>query len=234
MSEKGHCVVKADHKVKPLVIEKVAVQEGSVLLECEYVVSDAKGNVKHRQIEYGDSFLYNFLIILYCAMGRMFQPDTGSVLTVTDTSAATPTADQDDCPCTINSAYDLFDCNAVATDDTHGILVGTGSTAVDIEDYALAVVVAEGASATQLNYGNHAIVNSVSEVGNTYSYAGISRTIVNNSGSAITIAEVGLVANMEWANTKSKILLLREVLGATVEVGDGLTLTVTIRIKCYV
>jgi len=105
---------------------------------------------------------------------------------------------------------------------------------VDIEDYVLGTPVAEGGAATQMNYGNHAIVTPVSDAGNTYSYAGITRTIVNNSGGAITINEVGLVTAMEWANGDSNILLLREVLGAPVEVGDGLTLTVTIRIKCYV
>jgi hypothetical protein len=234
MSEKGHCVVEADAKAEPFTIEKVAAEEGSVLLDIEYKVSDKDGKVVHQHNEYGDSFLYNFLLILYCAMGRMFAPDTGSVLTVTDTAAATPTADEDDCPCTLISAETLMDCNALSTDDSHGILVGTGNTAVDIEDYALATKVAEGAGATQMNYGNHSIVNSASDAGNTYSYAGISRTIVNNSGGAIVIAEVGLACQMEWANANSNILLLREVLGSTVSVGDGLTLTVTVRIKCYV
>lgn len=119
------------------------------------------------------------------------------------------------------------------TDDTHGILVGTGTTATDINDYALDTVVAEGTGAGQMEYGNHSIVNSTHD-GSTYSYAGITRTVANNSGGSIVVAEVGLVCNMDWdSSTNRYFLLLREVLGSTITVADTQTLTATVRIKCF-
>ena len=231
MGTKGHFVMESHENAKPFTIEKVAAEEGAVLLECEYVVSDPEtGQIFHQHTELGDSFVANFIKTLAMMCGGHHAMDTGTVTTLKETDGTVITG---------TSIYvgtsngSLFDCNALSTDDSHGILVGTGTTATDINDYALATQIAEGGAATQMNYGGHSVVVPADDE-TTYSYAGITRTIVNNSGSAIDVAEVGLVYNSDLdSSTDRYIMILREVLGEAVEVGDGLTLTVTIRIKCF-
>jgi hypothetical protein len=232
--DKGHSVINAEHpKVKTFIPEHKIEQEGNVLLDMEYVVRDKDGKEVLRRQEYGDSFVANFIKILFCACGRHFAPDTGSVMTLTDTTNTARTGDEDNAPTTNMSLTQLFDCNATSGDDSHGLLVGTGTTATDIDDYALDTVVAEGTGAGQMEYGNHSIVASTHD-GSTNSYAGITRTVANNSGGSIVVAEVGLVCNMDWDTTTNRnFLLLREVLGTTVTVLDTQTLTATVRIKCY-
>lgn len=230
MGNKGHNVIDVNKIAKSFIIEKVAAKEGAVLLECEYVVSDPKtSKIHHQHTELGDSFVANFIKILAMQCSHHYAMDTGSAQTLKDTGGSVRTGDDT----YAGNRTSVFDCNALVTDDTHGILVGTGDTAVDINDYVLDTPVAEGGSATQMNYGNHSVVVPADDE-STYSYAGITRTIVNNSGSAIEVAEIGLVACMRWDSSNLRyFLLLREVLGSAVEVGDGLTLTVTIRVKCF-
>jgi hypothetical protein len=229
----GHSVIDTKKDVKIIDPRKLE-QEGNVLLDMEYVVRDKDGNEVLRQQEYGDSFVGNFIKGLYCAMSRNHAPDTGSVVTLTDTSNTARTGVYNYAPITASgNYYTFFDCNATTGDTDYGILVGTGTTATDINDYALDTLIAEGTGAGQMEYGNHSIVSSTHD-GSTYSYAGITRTVANNSGGSIVVAEVGLACEMNWeSNTERHFLLLREVLGTTVTVLDTQTLTATVRIKCY-
>ena len=230
--EKGHSVIDTRHRegiFDPTRIDK----SGEVRLDMEYLVHDRDGNEVLRQNEEGDSFVANFIKILFCAFGRHYAPDTGSVMTLTDTSNTARTGGVGYTPTTNMAVVSLMNCNASSGNDDYGILVGTGSTATDINDYALDTKVAEGTGAGQMEYGNHSIVNSTHD-GSTYSYAGITRTVANNSGGSIVVTEVGLVTSMDWdSSTDRYFLLLREVLGASVTVLDTQTLTATIRIKCY-
>ncbi len=213
-------------KVCPKPIET----EGEVLLEMVYTISDKDGNVEHEQIETGHSFLSNFIKMLFCHMMYHHAPDTGSVVTLTDTGGTVRTGNQvygDDI------ASNFMDCNADVAIDYYGLLVGTGNTAVDIDDYALDAQVAEGTGSGQMEHSNHSIVNSTHD-GSTYSYAGITRTLSNNSGGSIVVKEVGLVTRMDWDSSSFRyFLLLREVLGSPLTVLDTEVLTVTIRIKCF-
>lgn len=205
-------------------------QQGEVQLELVYTVSDKDGNVRHEQVETGHSFLSNFIKMLFCHMMFHHAPDTGSVLTLTDTGGTVRTGLQQYAH-EINSTF--MDCNATSAIDDYGILVGTGSTAVDIDDYALDTKVVEGTGSGQMEHGNHSIVNSTHD-GSSYSYAGITRTFANNSGGSIVVAEIGLACRNHWESTTNRyFLLLREVLGATVTVLDTEVLTVTIRVKCF-
>lgn len=217
-------VLTAD-KLEPKRIE----HEGEVLLEMNYKVADKDGNVKVDRTELGHSFLQNFLICLHGTFGRILPADD-----LVDTGGTSRTAALGTSTSAVNYSSTLFNCNAPSTNDDYGILIGTGNTAVDIADYALDTKIVEGSGSGQMNYGAHASVSPVSDVGNTYSYAGISRTISNNSGSGISVAEVGLAMMRFWDTTTNRyFLLLREVLGSPVSVGDGEILTVTIRVKCF-
>jgi len=218
--------VITSNKPKPQQIE----HEGEVLLEMNYVVKDRFGNVKEDRTELGHSFLQNFLICLYGTMGRI-KPVNDDLVDTGGTARAAATSYSSSA---VSYSSNTFNCNSPSTNDDYGILVGTGNTAVDIADYALDTKIIEGSGSGQMNYGSHAVVAPVSDVGNTYSYAGISRTISNNSGAGISVAEVGLAMMRFWDTTTNRyFLLLREVLGSPVSVGDGEILTVTMRVKCF-
>ncbi|NVM22097.1 MAG: hypothetical protein HWN68_10005 [Desulfobacterales bacterium] len=227
--DKGHSVINTSPKIR-IIKPKRLEKEGSVLLDIEYVVRDKDGNEVSRKQEYGDSFVANFIKILFCACMKHHAPDTGSVVTLTDTSNTVRTGS------VIWAAYNAtgtYKCNALSGNDDYGLLVGTGITPTDINDYALDTKIEEGTGAGQMEYGNHSIVNSTHD-GSSYSYAGITRTVANNSGGSIVVAEVGLVCYMDWdSSTDRCFLLIREVLGTAVTVLDTQTLTATVRIKCY-
>ena len=231
MSEKGHSVIDADVRALKFSPEQIAERAGDVRLEIEYTVRNKDGSIAHQHTEEGDSFLSNFIKLLYCTMCLRANPSSGgSAITLTDTGGVARTGDVT--YANLLSTY-FMRCNNVANNADWGILVGTGSTAVTINDYALAAKVAQGTGAGQMEYGNHSIVSSTHD-GSTYSYSGITRTVANNSGGAIVIAEVGLATSMYWDTaTYRYFLLLREVLGSAVTVNTTQTLTATIRIKCY-
>jgi len=213
-------------KVRPKQVE----HEGEVLLEMVYTVSDKSGKIKTQKTELGHSFLQNFIIALFGFFARYHCPDDDLVDTGGTSRTGSPTYS------TSGPAYsdEVFDCNAPSTNDDFGVLIGTDDTAVDIADYALGAKIIEGSGSGQMNYGSHSTVSPVSDVGNTYSYAGITRTISNNSGASITVKEVGLVWSSYWDTSATRyFLLLREVLGSPISVADGEILTVTIRVKCF-
>lgn len=84
-----------------------------------------------------------------------------------------------------------LDALSGAANNTFGIQVGTGVTAVAIGDTALVTLIADGVAATQLQYGATSAI-APSTAGSTRSFT-VSRTLTNNSGGTVTIQEVGLV-----------------------------------------
>jgi hypothetical protein len=119
--------------------------------------------------------------------------------------------------------------NAPAGTDSYGIVVGYGSTPQTYSDYALANQIYNGTGAGQLSYGAHTFASSYSS---TSSYIAISRTFTNQSGSAIVVREVGMIArNVIYSSgaptTDVKFLIARDVLANPVTVNNLGTLTVT-------
>jgi hypothetical protein len=119
--------------------------------------------------------------------------------------------------------------NSTAGTDSYGIVVGSGSTPQTYSDYALANQIKNGTGAGQLSYGVH---TTTSSYGSTSSYITISRTFTNQSGSAIVVREVGIIArNVIYAangiSADVKFLIARDVLANPVTVNNLGTLTVT-------
>lgn len=79
-------------------------------------------------------------------------------------------------------------------DVSGGIVVGTGDAAVVLTDYKLGAAIAHGTAAGQLYF--HAVVYSAPTTypGGTRQFR-ISRTVMNYSGGAITVKEIGLYCN---------------------------------------
>jgi hypothetical protein len=78
-----------------------------------------------------------------------------------------------------------------ASGEAWGIVVGTGTTAVAITDYALGTLVAHGTGAGQLSHGAVSI-GTVPTTSGSKRYFTINRSFTNNTVSNITLDEVGL------------------------------------------
>ena len=119
----------------------------------------------------------------------------------------------------------MLNANAGIGDSDFGILVGKGSAAVTINDYALQTQLTEGVGVDQLN---HQLMEfTVPETaGSTCSFK-VRRSMINNSGATIVgVQELGVYVNFKTTTTYYKALAFRDVLGSAVDVPDGGAITV--------
>lgn len=112
---------------------------------------------------------------------------------------------------------------AAAADATRGIVVGTGTTAEDFDDYILAAQIAHGTGAGQLSYGLTG--NPAFGGDKTITWA---RSFTNGSGSTINVAETGLIfRTYQWDTAcQDYFLVARDVLDSVVAVANGQILEV--------
>lgn len=111
---------------------------------------------------------------------------------------------------------DVIHSIATAGADYRGIIVGTGNTAASINDTSLASMITHGTGVGQLEY--QASGGSILDNGRKLQ---LSREIINNSGSDITINEVGVCIWTENAVTTDPILIIRDVLDSPVTIANG-------------
>jgi len=108
----------------------------------------------------------------------------------------------------------------------NGIIPGSGTAPVDIEDFSLAAKIQNGAGAGQLTYG--ASQASAPIISGSTCFITISKTFTNNSGADITINEVGCLFLL---TTVARVLGFREVVPpTTIPSGQARTITLTITI----
>lgn len=98
--------------------------------------------------------------------------------------------------------------NAVSGDTTKGIVVGTGSTAVTNTDYKMETKIAHGSGAGQLLYSSMSW-SQPCEVGAELRLVA-ARSFTNDSGSTVTIQEVGI--EVEEYNTSKDRLIAHDLL----------------------
>ena len=115
----------------------------------------------------------------------------------------------------------------------YGIRVGTGTTAVAMTNRQLATLIADGVGAGQLDYGG-TTVGAHAQSGAAANFT-LSRTFANTSGASITVREIGIACyTVILGPTDTYHLLVRDVLGTAVAVGDGQTLSVSYTIRIQV
>jgi len=170
------------------------------------VVRDRQGKVISRERRKSKSFLkaWNQLVYSNISNFRLDMIDTGGVLRV-------------DVGFTGNS----FEMAAAAGLTTRGIRVGTGNTAVAIDDYALETPIAEGIGAGQMEHLVCTVATSV--VAPPSCSFLVSRAIVNNSGGVITVREAGIYM---FIFTNYYGCGVRDVLTVPQAVPDGGTITI--------
>jgi len=143
-----------------------------------------------------------------------------NLLDVTGTNRASPWA---------FSGYELR-INSERNDDSYGPVVGTGTDAVTINDYALKTKITHGTGAGQMEHGKTEIIPiSVSGYEAFFNYT---RPFTNKSGSSITVNEVGLYVN--YRSQTWTYLFARDVISGGVSVLDGKIFTVNYKMSVSV
>lgn len=177
-------------------------------LRYSIIVTDREGKVIKRLSGRSKSYVkaWNQILNALAKSGANTITDTGG--TPRSSGAAT--------------AYHLT-CPAGAGVTSTGVRLGTGSTAVAINDHALETPIAHGVAAGQLNHLAQEY-SAPQVVGSTCSF-GIKRVFINNSGGTVSgVRELGLY--FRFASTAYYAMGFRDVLGAGVDVPDGGAITV--------
>lgn len=182
-----------------------------------FELRDAKGKVtrkvKKRKCH---SFVKAFAQFLYGAVGAIYS------ISIVDTGNSART-------------MNLFGltCTATAGTTTYGTVVGTGTNAVTISDYALQTKIAHGTGASQLQYSAESFGAPTSNATSSETIA--TRVFTNASGSAITVTEIGLYTTQnDSAGTQRYFCIIRDILVSSIEIAIGGSLTLNYTIKATV
>ncbi len=171
-----------------------------------FKVYTADGKLKREMQTPGHSFVRGFLEILYCQMALATFP-----VRATDGLLKS----------VVGPDVDILDITSSGND--RGIVVGTGgTTAVQISDYQLEAVVADGSGSGELDHAAQTYVDPTTTV-DTAQFS-ILRDFGNNSGGTIIIGEVGLLGN--GSTPANDFLFVRETLPAFLTVLDTETISV--------
>ena len=227
--------VKVKSEVKVIKEEKIPhlLVPGELGATLELTVKDRDGNITNQRIMRSQSFVRQFLELLYAQVAGVFywksdQPYQFPIVQAMNTSGMKKPA----------YAYgEIFDCAAGAGDQNKGIMVGTGTTAPTIDDYQLETRITHGTGAGQLQYGDVAFGLPASDP--TTSQFTITRDFANASGGSITVNEIGLYVRARAVSYYGSyedqyFMVIRDVITGGIAVPDGQTLTVNYREQAVV
>lgn len=115
---------------------------------------------------------------------------------------------------------------------TNGIVVGTGNAAESFESHILDSLIANGTGAGQLQYQEMSAPTPVWDSQNKAFTLELERIMINNSGGAIDVKEVGLIAYLIYsASNESRLLVARDVLSSSVNVPNESQIKATYTIQ---
>jgi hypothetical protein len=195
---------------------------GAIKLSYVLTIRDTKtGKIigKPRHIR-SHSFDLQFLQMLETAITHIYNGASAG-LSVKDTGNAARTLQFG---LGITDAIDLA-LFAANTDNTYGIVVGTGSNATSPSDVALQTIIASGAGVGQLTYGNHSYTTSAIAGSNVNLV--ITRTFINTSGGTINVTELGMYLSQRDSGATQRYFCIVRDLVTAVPVPTAKTLTVT-------
>jgi len=111
---------------------------------------------------------------------------------------------------TITRSYEQagYHAWALKQDDSHGILIGTGTESVSVDDYTLSSKIPNGLEKGKMLY-LESVISDVIVSGNS-AYVKLTRSFLNYSGDTITINEVGLAVRQ--FSPKTDILIIRDLI----------------------
>ena len=178
---------------------------GSAFYEIE--VYDDKGNLIEKKSGKGDSILDNWINL----MKMLRDPESWSYQwSFRDTGGTTRYISKFD--------FGQSSLKAPSGDDSYGIVVGTGTKSVELDDYNLESKITHGTGSGQLSYGECSPYGVTSD---TRADVGLQRSFDNNSGADITINEIGMILKVyDGANTYYT-LIMRDVISTTTVPNGG-------------
>lgn len=214
--------IKAKPKLEVMKEEKIPhlLIPGEVGAILELTVKDKNGKITDRRVMRSKSFVRQFLELLWVQAFQIPEVAPYSVRVTGNTL-------QDIC----ESAY-TFATDAPAGNTTFGIIVGTGTTAPTIDDYAIETLITHGVGAGQLQYS--AITFGAPASDTTTSQFTITRDFANGSGGAITVNEIALYVEAYLSTKTYYLMVIRDVIAGGISVPDGQTLTVNYREQAVV
>ncbi len=186
---------------------------GEIIIE----VRDKDGNLVVKRKEKMNSFLYNYYNI---ARVWAFK---GTPTILKDTSGNNTS--------TINTwnIENSKGADAPEGDDSFGIVVGSGSTPVNVQnDYNLANKISHGTGSGQLQYGATSMTDDMTNLPTMV--LEIKRSFINQSGDNVTVNEIGIILKINDGSNDYYVMIARDVITATT-VPNGGTLNVTYRLK---
>jgi len=213
--------LKKDLKVISPEEIKHLLEPGELGVILELTVTDPKtGKVSEHRVMKSRSFVQQFLQLLFAHMAN--------ATSVTTVSAR-------DTGNTLRNVYRVYggagtiygmDCNALGTETTHGIIVGTDNTAPTISDHDLLVPIAHGVAGGQMQYSAMAFGAPGSDA--TTSQITLTRNFTANVG-GITVNEIGLYVRCNEGVSARYFMTIRDVIAGGIVVPAGQTLTVNYR-----
>jgi len=179
-------------------------------------IIDENGKCTYYRRYRSRSFVANFLRVIFTNLSRQ---STSNV----NTSGGSYSI----------AIYDSMAVNDGSNDDSYGILIGSGTSAPNIIDDNLSQVISNGASVGQMQYGAVSVTGAVTNTSTNSGYITVTRTFTNNSGSSITVSEVGLVA---WSEnqpiqTNQYYLIIHDLLPSPITVPNGSSLSISYEIQ---
>jgi hypothetical protein len=208
----------------------------------EVVVRDAEGTILKKGRHEMHSFLNNLLRLIQGLMTATGTPWVTTTFTVVNTGGTSTSAWSEGNPG--GSSYGggtPAGAKAPDNDSSYGIVVGSGTTGLALDQYNLASPISHGTGSGQLDYGPSDFTDLGLDTGVTppvYRFR-LLRSFSNLSGAAISITEVGIVARSYWKNASgvandAKYLVARDVLSTSYSIPNGGTATVTVTIEVEV
>jgi len=168
----------------------------------EYTLVSKTGEVIKHEADEAHSFVQGFLLMLY----RWWVEN----MTAGPIAIVTSGAEDTDIPSWSNH----FDILGPINNANYGPVVGTSSTAVAIDDYALGAKIGHGTGSGALQYSVTTYTAPTYDATSTRFV--ITRDYTNASGSPITVTEIGLISS-----SGGYILIARDILSVPVTVNNS-------------
>jgi hypothetical protein len=186
------------------------------------IVRDRDGKVLSQEEKKSRSFLGLWNKMIWTQMTGASYP----ALMVTDISG-------NPWPLGVGTSGNNFRMNGGAENPNMGIVIGTSDTPVDVSDYRLGALIAQGLGAGQMDY--MAMVINASVVADPSCDFFMSRQMANNSGGLITVRESGIYVMMERSLSPFTAAYgcgVRDVFTTPQDIpdGGGITIEYTLRV----
>jgi hypothetical protein len=212
-------------------MKEIAEKKTSPQIVWELEVKDRNGKLLIQRKALAKSWLKQFIAMLKGEFATRHGTATGhgNISVVDETGTARTYPHHQDV--SVKSMYLNLSTLGDAGDASQGIIVGTSDTSNTLITYALGGKITNGTGSGQLVYGAESVEDVTNPSGNDLQFR-ITRTFTNNSGSTITVKEVGLlIKKYDSGAIARSFLAARDVLPSAVDVPDGATLTIRYVVK---